>query len=397
MSLIEAVVAMGVMAFGMLAVVGLQVTLRTTGDLSKQRAEAVRLAQQGIEDWRSLVAMEVTAGAIDYQDLVTDGPVTIAGLNATYVRGRQVSIWDGGSPAMKSLSSSVTWTDRTGTSQTVQLSSVVAGVSPDLAGSLALPPSGVPARQPLGRSNAIPSTAKSLGNGTSGFVPPQSGGGTVTWVFNDSTGLIVGICNASGVSDSSQLTGAIVAGCSTSTKAQLLSGYVRFADTSVQPTAAQAEAPTGVPLNLDLSLAPGPTSQSVTLTWSCYDDAATVAPIGSPGAAVRYYCAITSSASGTWAGRSRIAPVGWTISSAGAGNYVVCRYTGLASDTGTSNASHPLDYTESGSAAFASLVNQNFLVISAQHSCPSDTIAAGDFVNSNTRLHQNGSTSYSNP
>ncbi|MDP1533833.1 MAG: prepilin-type N-terminal cleavage/methylation domain-containing protein, partial [Rubrivivax sp.] len=40
-SLIEAVVALAVLAFGMLGLVGVQATLRGNADIAKQRAEAV--------------------------------------------------------------------------------------------------------------------------------------------------------------------------------------------------------------------------------------------------------------------------------------------------------------------------------------------------------------------
>ena len=395
-SLIEAVVAMGVMAFGMLAVVGLQVTMRATGDLSKQRAEAVRIAQASIEDWRAFVSLETTAGVVDYQDIVSDGPSNLVGINATYATSRTVTVWGTGSPPMKTLQVVVAWADRTGEMQTVQLSSVIAGIAPELAGSLALPPSGVPGRQPLGRNPGVPLTAKDLGSGRSGFVPPQQSGGTVAWVFNNTTGLIVGICTASGVSDSNLLTQVIIAGCATATQAQLLSGYVRFAAAGA-PSASEAEAPSGVALNLDISMAPGPTSGTETLTATCFDDAAAVAAAGIPGAAVSYYCAIVSSTVGTWAGRSRVAPLGWTIADSGADNFKVCRYTTLASDSGPKNIAHPLDYTESGSAAFGSLTNQNFLVIAAAFGCPTDITSSGDFVNSNTRLHQDGVAPHDNP
>ena len=87
-SLIEAMVAVDVMAFGMLAVVGLQVTLRTNGDVSKQRAEAVRIAQQSIEDWRGISGIEANAdpAMVDYTDLVNDGPTNIVGANATFAQ-----------------------------------------------------------------------------------------------------------------------------------------------------------------------------------------------------------------------------------------------------------------------------------------------------------------------
>ena len=391
-SLIEALVAMGVMAFGMLAVVGLQVTLRTNGDLSKQRAEAVRIAQQSIEDWRAFSTVEVTAGVLDYQDLVSEGATNIAGINATYARTRTSTAWPaawpGESSPMQTLSVVVSWDDRNGQQQTVQLNTTIAGVSPELAGSLAVPTSGVGGRQPLGRNRSIPAMAKNLGS-VSGFMPPQAAGGGVTWVFNNVSGLITGVCNLPGRTTAT-LVEADVAACSANTLAQLLRGYVRFASVAAAPDAAQAQTPTGLPLDLDINLAlsnagahPAPPV--------CFDDASAVFLAAVPGSAVSYYCAVFSKANGLWSGRSRIAASGWTIGMA-AGNYKVCRYTPLAADNpvGARNVYHPMDYTETGSAAFASLSNQNFLVISASHSCPSDVAAAGDFLNSNTRLHQDG-------
>lgn len=393
-SLVEALVAMAVMAFGMLAVVGLQVTLRTNGDVSKQRAEAVRIAQQSIEDWRAFTAMEATAGVVDYQDLVSDGPINVAGINATYARTRTVTVWPGGSPPMRTLAVAVTWDDRNGQEQTVLLNSVIAGVAPELAGSLAIPNNGAFGRQPLGRHRAIPVLAKELGS-LSGFMPPQPPGGGVTWVFNNVSGLITGVCNLPGRTTAT-LVAADVAACSANTQAQLLRGYVQFAALGSAPDAAQAQTPSGVPRDLDMSLtlttAPAHPAPPV-----CFDDAAAVAFATVPGTAVSYYCAIFSNANGLWSGRSRVVPSGWTIGTA-AGDYKVCRYTPLAADNpaNAKNIDHPLDYTEAGSAAYAALAGQNFLVISAAHSCPSDVAAAGDFLNSNTRLHQDGSVAYSN-
>jgi len=56
----------------------------------------------------------------------------------------------------------------------------------------------------------------------------------------------------------------------------------------------------------------------------------------------------------------------------------------------------PLDYTQPGAVAFSSLSGQNFLVTSAAHVCPAEAVAGGDFVNSNTLLHQNGTAIYNN-
>ena len=56
-SLIEAMVALAIMGFGILGVVGVQATLRSNGDTARQRAEAVRIAQEAIENWRGFTTL----------------------------------------------------------------------------------------------------------------------------------------------------------------------------------------------------------------------------------------------------------------------------------------------------------------------------------------------------
>ncbi|HPO19087.1 MAG TPA: hypothetical protein PLO07_07820, partial [Rubrivivax sp.] len=63
MSLVEAIVAMAVMAFGMIAIVGLQSSLRQNSEIAKQRSEAVRIAEEAIEQWRAFSIMGTTSGA----------------------------------------------------------------------------------------------------------------------------------------------------------------------------------------------------------------------------------------------------------------------------------------------------------------------------------------------
>lgn len=403
-ALIEALVALAIMALGMVAIMGVQVTLRSNGDLSRQRAEAVRIAQESLEDWRGYLGIESDADPLtrDYPDLATDGPTTIAGLNASYARTRTVVT--SGSPPMKQMSVVVAWTDRTGEIQSVQLSSAVAAVPPDLVGSLALPSNGAPAKRPQGRNVNIPIPAKDLGNGISVFKPPQGSGGTVAWVFNNITGLLKA-CTVGG----SETTNTIDLADLSSTclgadfDSQLLSGYVRFANTGSQPDETEAEAPTGSILNLSINVQltstghPGPAT--------CFSDAIESQSLAELRTSVAYFCSIPSNTAGTWTGRSRIGPlaftsgVSWAIVSSGSaqGDRKVCRYTPVNSATTSQNVDHPLDYTAGGSLPFASLTHQNFLVISAAHLCPEDTAAADDFVNSNTELHQDGSTTYNNP
>ena len=70
-SLIEALVALAIMAFGMLGIVGMQSSLRTNADISKQRSEAVRIAQEVIEQRRAFWVLAAAAGVTAYADIVT--------------------------------------------------------------------------------------------------------------------------------------------------------------------------------------------------------------------------------------------------------------------------------------------------------------------------------------
>jgi hypothetical protein len=195
-----------------------------------------------------------------------------------------------------------------------------------------------------------------------------------------------------------------VASCSNNANGQLLSGYVRFARTDGGGlTAADSENPSGVPLDLDVVLTLTTTHPQPPV---CFDDAQSVARPAAPDAAVP--------SAGPWRGGDLLLrhlqqhrkQVGWSVAHQTDGRlvdrhrpgmYKVCRYTPLNSDDGTRNADHPLDYVApSGTRKSTSLTNQNFLVISSLHTCPTDTPTDGDFINSNTRLHQDGSSFYNN-
>ena len=393
-SLIEALVALAVMAFGMLAVAGLQATMRLNADIAKQRSEAVRIAQEAIEDWRGFTAMVATADVVDYTDITTLAGSAVTGYttNTSYTLTRTVTDSTAGL-RRKALRVDVAWADRTGAQQGVQLNSMVAAVAPEVAAALSVPSVGTPNRLPRGRHPAIPVVARDFGGGTSGYIPPQPVGGTVVWRFNNFSGLITNICSvALGITNATLVAGDL-SSCA-DTVGQVLSGYVRFATSQVSaPTAATAEAPPSTALNLDITLAATGTGPAAP-AFACFDDApATSSPTQT---LVSYICRITIIPPATWSARSEIVPLvfsdlggsPWPLSASGATNYKVCRYTTLAADTGA-NPLHPRNYL--AVTAKEVMLNQNFLVISSSWSCPTDVAAnpaGGDYVNSNTRQHQ---------
>ncbi len=413
-SLVEAIVALGVMAFGMLALVGVQSTLRNNGDLARQRTEAVRIAQERLESFRAFAALTGTTGGLDFDEIVSAGrtAVTTTGtaldgrLNTTFSSTVTAAAATHTAP-VRPITVVVDWTDRLGQFQSVVLHSVLAGLPPELPGSLALPPARLPFSAPLGRNRQVPLTAFSLPQqGVSIFRPPQGESSTpVAWIFNNVTGLVTGRCTLTGTSNGPSITAEQAAACldgRTAVSGQLISGYVRFA--AGDPTAggnSEAELPSGSVLNLRMRMQltsdghPSPGAE-------CYDDAPTVSGSTTLEASAAYYCLISSNSQGLFSGRLRVEPLAfadgsaWTIGT-GSTQFKVCRYTPLSSDTGTRNLDHPLDYTASGSPAFAGLSNQNFLVIGGAFSCPVETPTDNDAFNTNTRLHQDGGSTYDNP
>ncbi|WP_088280398.1 prepilin-type N-terminal cleavage/methylation domain-containing protein [Ideonella sp. A 288] len=225
-SLVEALIAMAIMAFGMLAVVGVQATLRMNADIAKQRSEATRLAEQELEQLRSFQEMAAVAGAtLGWDEVVTQmGTVAVVAVaNTTFTIDRIVNNEVGS--AQKSLTIAVSWQDRHDDRQTVVLRNVLAGAAPVLSGLLSVPPTRTAASQRSGRHPTIPPRAKDMGSGESVFKPRE--GGTVAWTFNNTTGVITRVCIVVAASTSETLDEGSLGVCSATT-AQLLSGYVRF-------------------------------------------------------------------------------------------------------------------------------------------------------------------------
>ena len=401
-SLVEAVVAMAVMAFGMLAVVGIQSTLRLNADVAKQRSEAVRIAQEAMEAARGFAAIDnPAAGQTAYAGIGTSSTSAVNGYTSNTTFALTQTVATHAQPPRKDIRIRVDWTDRNGQAQGIQLNSIVGANDPLLALLLGARPNGIPLRQPLGRHPGVPRGAKALPGGISGFKPP-SPGGQVVWVFNNVSGQIVGVCT-SVLTGQDDLTAADVATCNANASAQLLSGFVRFATQPQQPTTADAESPASYALNLDVALTLV-SSGHPTPNHVCYANAPTSQSLAPLSIEVPYYCIVFRNADGLWSGRSRIEPLAfsepdtlWLLADnatdARADRYRVCRYTPATSDSQpVPNVAHPRTYVD----VRTPLLNQNFLVIRAGDgksvfNCPTDgpiNPAAGDLINSNTLLHQ---------
>ncbi len=356
-SLVEALVAVAAMGIGMLGIVGLQASLRGNSDIAKQRSEAVRFAQEAIEQWRAVTALAPTFNRTAYEDIQTPlAAETRAGANATYTLTRAVVPMDtrvgiperDTVPRAKSLRVTASWVDRNGENQFVTLSTAIAGIMPELAATLAVPADGDPVRQPFGRNRAIPVPAKLLNEQYSGLKPPGAPP-TVAWRFDNVTALIT-LCTTDAGLTNDTLTLASLS-CS-GDNAMLLSGYVRYATAVAQPG---SEEPTSDPLALEVWV--DRTAPSA-LRHPCY-----VQNVTAPSKYTAYLCAVpvvlqTPPTPTTWSGRTYFKPD--ALFPDGGGIYKVCRYFG---DGGFASGGNY-------SAVTGPLANQNFLVIRAANACP---------------------------
>lgn len=366
-SLIEALVALAVVALGLATLVGLHGTLRHGGDVARQRAEAVRIAQEAIERWRAFSVIDAAEGRTAYADIATTAAATIGGeaTNTIYTLVRTVAdaALDASSPRMKSLVVDVTWRDRGGETQAVRLTTAVAGAPPELGGLLSIG-AGQPWRWPQARHPAIPVEAVDEGATSRFAVPASDGDPPAWWLFDNRSGLITATCDASGT-------------C-TAVGALLLSGHVRFATGAAAPQAADAEAPPG-----PIGVAPA----QVAAVRVAVDRTAPAADrvdcrVQARGDHLRYFCALPVAAvpgePQRWSGRSRVAglPLAADAFDARDDVFRVCRYTSERSDAAVPpmrNADHPRDYVD----VDGPLTQQNFLVVRGgdgdrPFACPDD-------------------------
>ena len=385
-SLIEALVALAVMSIGLLGVMGMQATLRTTADVSRQRAEAVRLAQEKVEDLRAFGVLVAPVGSTDhdYTKIVSTvvgtpeviappfcaGSTTVLCANTEFRRSVTVTTPTASQPRFKTVRVRVGWYDRVSDTaldeRSVELYTTVAEVAPELGATLGVPANVSGPQRPGGRHITIPRAAVDRRDGTSTFTPP---GGSVVWTFSNSSGRLVDPLG---------------------TTSLLLTGYIRFA-TDGRPTGAEAENPIDLARSVGVQVLP---TRPTTTPVSCF----TSTP-GPSDTFVVYYCAVPIVAAVgvpgtyTWDGRSELTslPLARSPTDDDDDRFRVCRYT-PEPDTDTplaGNVAHPLNYVSVGT----SLANQNFLVISAGDGsvpfpCPTEADGADPLLDADTKLHQ---------
>jgi Tfp pilus assembly protein PilV len=383
-ALLEALIAFLVLSVGLLMVARLQVHLRLGVDLSRQRSEAVRLAQKESETLRSftVIAASPTATsfeAIDSQSRTID-PLDGDPTNTRYQLVRRIDT----ASTLKTASITASWTDPSGIARQVLLGSMIAGVDPAYTGALGLVHAAGGTSGAAARSTGIPVFAKDLGNGSSAFKPVSDG--TTAWVFDNVGGGLTGICTGVASQRATRdLSTADLSRCDMRT-GDLLSGVIRYSFAS-PPDAAGRDAPLPATISLALTgsgypASPVCSSEAMKTVWYTANGSqhldsvpvlATAASFGLAGwldtgdRYLAYYCAVFPADTGLWSGRSTVVPSGWTIGT-GTSDHRVCRYASDLDHSGKidANIEHPDKYAAVG----GNLAQQNFIVIEGPDTCP---------------------------
>jgi len=347
-TLIEAMVALVIVGFGMLVVVGMQMMLNRNAEVARERSEATRLAEEKLEGLRSFTTISTTAGQLAWNDLASGSDTPSTGYNISYTR-----TWTLGGAAADSKRDAqvlVSWTDRGGVADSVQINTVISKTDPADSGALGFPlPANTTLKQPKNRNLNIPILAKDLGNGSSAVNLA-----TFTIIFNNASGYVVNRCTSAVNTEADLLT----AGC-TKYPAYIVAGYVSGTPSPV----------TGLNLaGITPYLSHGSTDCSFGDATDQNSDP--LHPIYIPN--YKYYlCVIQVAASGaSWSGNIKL-----TGMSSGT-NYLVCRFQYPPAAGVSANALNVQPY----SGVIESLDQQNYYVTAA-HTCPTVSGLA-------TTLHQ---------
>jgi Tfp pilus assembly protein PilV len=342
-TILEAMVAMLVTAFGLLGLVGMQMSLSRNADVAKQRGEATRLAEEKLEDLRSFTAIDATQGQESWAEL-SDSDDT---LTTNVAFSRAVTLDGSASDTMRFAQVAVTWRDRANEQQSVVMRSVVSRTDPADVGALGFPlPNNTTLKRPKNRSMNIPVPATDLGNGKSAYQLANN----LAVVFSNDTGYIVQKCDF-------QITTAAQLDSCEAYDAYILAGYVSKTMSSFPSTLGVN---TGSITGYD-------TSRNI----DCSFGDAVNQNSGGLIAGYKYYlCIVPVVSGGTWSGTLRLKGM------ATGTNYLVCRMQYPTANGLTNNARNVQPY----SSVNDSLDNQNY-VITTSSQCPTVTSLA-------TTLHQ---------
>lgn len=323
-TVLEVLIALVVMAFGILAIAGMQVMLSRNSDVAKQRSEATRLAQERMERLRAYDG--IGSGAIDWNNLpVAAQTFDAAGNNSNATFKVTAALGGTTADAMRSAAVTVRWLDRAANAtdtladadgfsynQEVVLSSVISKTDPERVGFVTNP---LPLNQPLkrvkNRNINIPIPAIDLGNGRSS----SQFDANYAIVYSNTTGGVVRICNPNQANaTAAQINALLDSGSCSTVTGYIVAGYLGRSSSSITwPTGinfasiTRTNALSGEAIRCQYTDA---LDQNTSVAIANYKYYLCVVPLSNPsdGTAAR------------WSGTLRFGGVTTTS------NYVICRY-----------------------------------------------------------------------
>lgn len=381
-SLVEALVALVILGFGLLAIGKFQITLAEAIGSGRDRIEATFLAQDEMDRLRSFDLLDTPTGtpttSFGYDEVLTASSTVLSNSNyvAAFNRGVRVSAnpvnltWSGTTvtPDLKLVLVDLSWTDKRGNTRSLTLPSLIAKHDPSDAAWLIACQTDDSIRcgtkdvikTPYNRSLRIPYPAKDLDGSKSVFAPPGSPTGRL--IFDNDTGTIETICTDTGtdttISDDviDDITNGTYNSCTT-VNGYLISGFIGGESTGNRKHSLSAAEIQSISMSMTITTG----DPSVT----CYDSSLTNTALDADNM-ISFACIVipldhdsSPLTSKIWSGTLNIAIPNVAFQS-GNNGLKVCRFSFDSNGDNTiSNEEHPATYTQVKS----SLENQNFIII----------------------------------
>lgn len=390
-TLIEVLVALLVLAFGLLGLARLQTHGRQEASIARQRSEATRLGQEDIEAARAYTRLDGAAASgvpSSYADIGAHSATAVAAASPSTEFALARAVSTSTAAALKWSHTRIAWPDHQGQANQLRLATALPGTDPALSGALVVQNTRQRTPGRGGAAPGLPVTARDLGDGRSAFKP--SSDVAVVWVADTVSGRILSVCE-NGIQPMQRIEdipAALLTDCREA-PGLLLSGLLRWSlSTPPQPLAQANDPPQTASLRLTLSGGPYPAApvcvseakKLVRYTTLVGPQTVEVPLAAAPGFLglgawtelgerySRYLCVISPTGEPpVWSGRSGVVPQGWVIGSA-ANEVKVCRVAVDLDGSGAidHNDEHPADYQ----AVDTLLVAQNFLLIRGDQPCP---------------------------
>jgi len=388
-TLLEALAAFFVLAAGSVAVAALQQDLHLASDVARDRSQALRVAEDDIEQQRAFTAIEGAAAPRTYAMIANDSAVvdaaSAAGRTAYRIERR---VDDAAFAGAKATTVAVRWSDRRGRENAVVVHGFIAALDPQFSGSLALDAGAIRSapRGVRGRSPGAPLTAKRLDDGRSAWKPVENG--TTAWLFDDRSSAVVGVCEGIAATTRSADLDAAALGTCAPGHWLFASGTVHVAPTA--PAAATSLSPASLAVRIELQdgvyPAPAACVGEARKTVRFVDgggvhvaDVALDATAASLGVAawqetgdrfLAWHCLVAPRSDGRWSGRIVVVASGWTIG-AGAGDGRICRF---ASDDERAAIDANIEAAQVDADVGSALLGRHFVVVRGSDACPATTV-----------------------